>query len=136
MVKAAATANAAVIESTAPGSDNAASCTFAAAVVENGVVVFGNIGDSRVYWIPDHGSGGDPAELSIDDSVAQSAAQRSLTRAPGRYGSGPGRPAVEPVGRDVEHRRSGQRFQRGLGRLSAGHRAGREVLTKPPPSGR
>ena len=57
VVKAAATANAAVIESTAPGSDNAASCTFAAAVVEDGVVVFGNVGDSRVYWIPDHGSG-------------------------------------------------------------------------------
>lgn len=71
VVKAAATANAAVIESTAPDSDNAASCTFAAAVVEDGVVVFGNVGDSRVYWIPDHGSGGDPAELSVDDSVAQ-----------------------------------------------------------------
>jgi serine/threonine protein phosphatase PrpC len=71
VVKAAATANAAVIESTAPGSDNAASCTFAAAVVQDGVVVFGNVGDSRIYWIPDHGSGGDPAELSIDDSVAQ-----------------------------------------------------------------
>jgi serine/threonine protein phosphatase PrpC len=71
VVKAAATANAAVIDSTDSGSDNAASCTFAAAVVEGDLVVFGNVGDSRIYWIPDHGSGGDPAELSVDDSVAQ-----------------------------------------------------------------
>jgi serine/threonine protein phosphatase PrpC len=71
VVKAAAAANAAVIDNTAPGSDNAASCTFAAAVVEANLVVFGNVGDSRVYWIPDRGSGGDPTELSMDDSVAQ-----------------------------------------------------------------
>jgi serine/threonine protein phosphatase PrpC len=71
VVKAAAAANAAVIDNTAPDTDNAASCTFAAAVVEADLVVFGNVGDSRVYWIPDHGSGGDPTELSVDDSVAQ-----------------------------------------------------------------
>jgi serine/threonine protein phosphatase PrpC len=71
VVKAAAEANAAVIENTAPGSDNAASCTFAAAVVEADLVVFGNVGDSRVYWIPDAGSSGNPTELSVDDSVAQ-----------------------------------------------------------------
>jgi serine/threonine protein phosphatase PrpC len=71
VVKAAAAANAAVIDNTAPGSDNAASCTFVAAVVEADLVVFGNVGDSRIYWIPDHGSSSDPAELSVDDSVAQ-----------------------------------------------------------------
>jgi serine/threonine protein phosphatase PrpC len=71
IAKAAAAANAAVIDNTAPGSENAASCTFAAAVVEADLVVFGNVGDSRVYWIPDHGSDGDPMELSVDDSVAQ-----------------------------------------------------------------
>jgi serine/threonine protein phosphatase PrpC len=71
VVKAAASANAAVIDSTATGSENAASCTFAAAVVEGDLVVFGNVGDSRIYWIPDHGSGGEPIELSVDDSVAQ-----------------------------------------------------------------
>jgi serine/threonine protein phosphatase PrpC len=71
VVKAAAEANAAVVDNTAPGSDNAASCTFAAAVVEADLVVFGNVGDSRVYWIPDSGSDGDPTELSVDDSVAQ-----------------------------------------------------------------
>ena len=71
VVKAAAAANAAVIECTADGSPNAASCTFATAVVEGDLVVFGNVGDSRIYWIPDHGSSDDPAELSVDDSVAQ-----------------------------------------------------------------
>jgi len=71
VMQAAASANAAVIDTTAAGSDNAASCTFAAAVVEGDLVVFGNVGDSRVYWLPDHGSSGEPIELSVDDSVAQ-----------------------------------------------------------------
>jgi serine/threonine protein phosphatase PrpC len=71
VAKAAAAANTAAIDSTAPGSQNAASCTFAAAVVEADLVVYGNVGDSRVYWIPDHGSDGSPVELSVDDSVAQ-----------------------------------------------------------------
>ncbi|HJV13234.1 MAG TPA: protein phosphatase 2C domain-containing protein [Propionibacteriaceae bacterium] len=71
VVKAAASANAAVIDNTAPGSENAASCTFAAAVVEGDLVVFGNVGDSRIYWIPDRGASGDATELSVDDSVAQ-----------------------------------------------------------------
>jgi len=63
-----AQANAAVIANTAPESDNAASCTFAAAVVEGDLVAYANVGDSRVYWLPDTGA---PAELSLDDSVAQ-----------------------------------------------------------------
>jgi serine/threonine protein phosphatase PrpC len=71
VVKAAASANAAVIANTAHGSENAASCTFAAAVLEGDLVVFGNVGDSRIYWIPDQGTSGDPTELSVDDSVAQ-----------------------------------------------------------------
>jgi serine/threonine protein phosphatase PrpC/uncharacterized OB-fold protein len=68
---AAAGANAAVIDNTAPDSDGAASCTFAAAVVEGDLIAFGNVGDSRVYWIPDRGSADQPRELSVDDSVAQ-----------------------------------------------------------------
>ena len=68
---AAAEANAAVVANTAAGSENAASCTFAAAVLEGDLIVFGNVGDSRVYWIPDAGSAEAPAELSVDDSVAQ-----------------------------------------------------------------
>jgi serine/threonine protein phosphatase PrpC len=80
VVKAAASANAAVIKNTAAGSENAASCTFAAAVVEDGLVVFGNVGDSRVYWIPDRGANGDPAELSVDDSVAQARIAMGIPR--------------------------------------------------------
>ncbi len=68
---AAAAANAAVVANTAMESTNAASCTFAAAVIEGHLVVFGNVGDSRVYWIPDAGEQEAPVELSLDDSVAQ-----------------------------------------------------------------
>ena len=72
---AAAEANAAVVANTAPGSENAASCTFAAAVIEGDLIVYANVGDSRVYWLPDPGTAeqptGQPAELSLDDSVAQ-----------------------------------------------------------------
>jgi serine/threonine protein phosphatase PrpC len=71
IVSATARANAAVIDNTAPESDNAASCTFATAVIDSSVIVYGNVGDSRVYWIPDVGQSEEPAELSLDDSVAQ-----------------------------------------------------------------
>ena len=79
IAKAAASGNAAVIDNTAVGSENAASCTFAAAVVEGDLVVFGNVGDSRVYWIPDHGAG-EPKELSVDDSVAQARIAMGIPR--------------------------------------------------------
>ena len=66
-----AQANAAVVEHTAADSANAASCTFAAAVCHGDLVVFANVGDSRVYWLPDAGGAEEPVELSQDDSVAQ-----------------------------------------------------------------
>ena len=77
---AAARANAAVVENTAPTSDNAASCTFAAAVIDDSQIVFGNVGDSRVYWVPDPGSTTDPVELSVDDSVAQARIAMGVSR--------------------------------------------------------
>jgi serine/threonine protein phosphatase PrpC len=80
LVKAAVSANTAVIASTATGSENAASCTFAAAIVEGDLVVFGNVGDSRIYWIPDPGSSGEPTELSVDDSVAQARIAMGIPR--------------------------------------------------------
>ena len=80
LVKGAASANAAVIANTAAGSENAASCTFAAAIVEGDLVVFGNVGDSRIYWIPDPGSGSEPTELSVDDSVAQARIAMGIPR--------------------------------------------------------
>ena len=70
LVLACAQANAAVIAQTAPDSVNAASCTFAAAVLEGDLVVHANLGDSRVYWLPDAGAG-DPLQLGTDDSMAQ-----------------------------------------------------------------
>ena len=74
MVSAVAQANDAVLAATPEGGPDAAACTFAAAVVEGDLVVFGNVGDSRVYWLPDPGGtgmGAEPAELSLDDSMAQ-----------------------------------------------------------------
>jgi serine/threonine protein phosphatase PrpC len=69
-----AQANDAVLASTPDGGPNAAACTFAAAVVDGDLVVFGNVGDSRVYWLPDPGGSGmgaEATELSLDDSMAQ-----------------------------------------------------------------
>ncbi|MGO1971513.1 MAG: protein phosphatase 2C domain-containing protein [Propionibacteriaceae bacterium] len=68
MVTATAAANAAVVATTTEDGPNTASCTFAAAVVTDHLVVYGNVGDSRVYWLPD---AGEASELSVDDSVAQ-----------------------------------------------------------------
>lgn len=71
MTLATTAANTAVVANTAEDSDNAASCTFAAAVIDGDLAVFGNVGDSRVYWLPDVGQAELPVELSLDDSVAQ-----------------------------------------------------------------
>jgi serine/threonine protein phosphatase PrpC len=68
--RAAEGANRAVVENTMPTSVNAAACTFSGAVLEGSLCVHANIGDSRVYWIPDIGAG-EPLLLSVDDSVAQ-----------------------------------------------------------------
>lgn len=68
MSTAAEAANAAVVATTTEDGPNTASCTFAAAVVTDHLVVHGNVGDSRVYWLPD---AGEASELSVDDSVAQ-----------------------------------------------------------------
>ena len=70
MVTSAERANAAVIASTSADTANPSSCTYVAVVLEDDLCVFGNIGDSRAYWITDPGSG-DPVQLTLDDSVAQ-----------------------------------------------------------------
>ena len=63
-------ANEAVAASVVEDVPNPPSCTFAAAVVEDDVVVAGNVGDSRVYWLPD--AADEPArQLGRDDSFAQ-----------------------------------------------------------------
>ncbi|MBC9822443.1 PP2C family serine/threonine-protein phosphatase [Terrabacter sp. MAHUQ-38] len=63
-------ANEAVAGSVVEDVPNPPSCTFAAAVVEDDVIVAGNVGDSRVYWLPD--AAAEPAvQLGRDDSFAQ-----------------------------------------------------------------
>ncbi|MGI5482731.1 PP2C family serine/threonine-protein phosphatase [Streptomyces lavendofoliae] len=48
---------------------NAPACTLVGAVVANGLLVVGWVGDSRAYWVPDDRSG-PPARLTEDDSWA------------------------------------------------------------------
>lgn len=86
LVEAAARANRAVIEHTAPDSDNAASCTFAAAVLDGDVVSYANVGDSRVYWLPDLDQPEPALELSLDDSVAQFRISAGVPREQAEHG--------------------------------------------------
>ncbi|MWV51029.1 serine/threonine protein phosphatase [Rathayibacter sp. VKM Ac-2803] len=48
--------------------ENPPSCTFTAAILDGALLVTGNVGDSRSYWIPD---AGEPRQLTVDDSWAQ-----------------------------------------------------------------
>ncbi|MDN5768685.1 MAG: protein phosphatase 2C domain-containing protein, partial [Humibacillus sp.] len=70
LTTAVAEADAAVAATVTEDVPNPPSCTFAAAVVENNVIVAANVGDSRVYWLPD--SADEAArQLGSDDSYAQ-----------------------------------------------------------------
>ncbi len=77
LVTATAEANKAVIAHTAPDSTNAASATFAAAVVMSDRVHYANLGDSRVYLLRRRGS----VLLSLDDSMAQAFIAEGMPRA-------------------------------------------------------
>lgn len=72
-----AAANQAIIDTTAANSPNPASATFAAAVVEGSLLVYANVGDSRVYWIPDVGQA---RQLTTDDSGAQLQIESGIAR--------------------------------------------------------
>lgn len=76
LVEATAAANTAVVANTAEGSTNAASATFAAAVVADGRVHFANLGDSRVYFLGER----DGRLLSVDDSLAQAFIEGGMPR--------------------------------------------------------
>jgi len=76
-----------------------------AAVLEGDLAVFANVGDSRVYWIPDPATAAEPAELSLDDSVAQVRIAMGVSREEAENGPqahaitkwlGGGRPPLEP----------------------------------------
>ena len=62
------TTNAAIVATTDEASLNPASATFSVAVVEGSRLSVANIGDSRVYWIPD---AGESVQVTVDDSAAQ-----------------------------------------------------------------
>ena len=76
LVAATAEANAAVVATTAADSTNAASATFAAAVVVGDRVHYANLGDSRVYFI----GGAQQQLLSVDDSMAQAFIAEGMAR--------------------------------------------------------
>ncbi len=72
-------AKTAVIETTADtAGDSPPSCTFVGALIDDGLAVVGNVGDSRAYWLPDAPSG-QARLLSVDDSFA---AERIRTGVP------------------------------------------------------
>jgi serine/threonine protein phosphatase PrpC len=77
-------ANEAVIAHTAADSDNPASCTFVAAVVDAAVLVVGWVGDSRAYWLPD---AGEPELITTDDSFAAEQIAEGVPRAEAESGA-------------------------------------------------
>jgi serine/threonine protein phosphatase PrpC len=76
-------ANDAVLESTSPDSPNPASCTFVAAVLEDGLLVAGTVGDSRAYWFPDNA---EAVPLTVDDSWAAELIATGVSRAEAESG--------------------------------------------------
>ncbi len=82
---AATAANEAVVRTTDPGSDNAASATFVAVIVERGVLAYANLGDSRAYWLPDEG---EAVLLTRDDSVAEARIATGVSREEAENGPG------------------------------------------------
>jgi serine/threonine protein phosphatase PrpC len=80
-------ANEAVKATVALQVPNPPSCTFAAAVIEHDVIVAGNVGDSRVYWLPDDPD--DPArQLGEDDSFANEQLRAGVPREEAENGPG------------------------------------------------
>ncbi|WP_151524197.1 PP2C family protein-serine/threonine phosphatase [Serinicoccus kebangsaanensis] len=101
-VAGAAAAAAAVEEVAAQVAGSAPSCTYVSAIVQDGRVTVGSIGDSRAYWLPD---AGDPARLSTDDSMAEEQVRAGIDRAEAEAGPlghtitrwlGPDAPDVRP----------------------------------------
>lgn len=60
--------NDAIVATTDEASANPASATFSVAVVEGNLLSVANIGDSRVYWVPD---AGESVQITVDDSAAE-----------------------------------------------------------------
>ncbi len=70
----------AVIEATPqPTGPTPPSCTFVAAIIDEGTAFVGNVGDSRAYWLPDDPAL-EPAQLSSDDSFAAEQMREGVPR--------------------------------------------------------
>lgn len=69
--------NAAIVATCDPDSPNPASATFSVAVVEGTRLSVANIGDSRVYWVPDDR---EAVQVSVDDSAAQQLIEAGMDR--------------------------------------------------------
>lgn len=67
-----------VVAAAPPEAANPASATFSVAVLEGDTLTFGNVGDSRSYWLPDGSPG---VQLSVDDSAAQALIASGMARA-------------------------------------------------------
>jgi serine/threonine protein phosphatase PrpC len=99
---AARAANAAVVATAHAEAEEAGtpSCTFAAAILEADLAVFGTVGDSRAYWVPDAGGPESAVLLSVDDSVAQERIALGVPREEAE--NGPGAHAITRwLGRDA-----------------------------------
>jgi len=73
-------ARAAVVETTKDREvQSPPSCTFVAALVDQGIAVVGNVGDSRAYWLPDDPDS-QPRQLSQDDSFADEQIRAGVPR--------------------------------------------------------
>jgi len=73
-------AKAAVVETTKDREvQSPPSCTFVAALIDQGIAVVGNVGDSRAYWLPDHPDS-QPRQLTQDDSFADEQIRAGVPR--------------------------------------------------------
>lgn len=77
LVDATVAANAAVVCTSDPESDNSASCTIVAVVVTQTHLHYAHLGDSRLYWFGDDGQ---LLLLTADDSVAQTRIEMGVPR--------------------------------------------------------
>ncbi|MEO7130186.1 MAG: PP2C family serine/threonine-protein phosphatase [Dermatophilaceae bacterium] len=78
-------ANEAVTQTVVGDVPNPPSCTFAAAIVDAGVITAGNVGDSRVYWLPD-AADEEPRHLGRDDSYADEQIRAGMSRSEAENG--------------------------------------------------
>lgn len=78
MGQAVSAANSEVVAAAPDDAANPASATYCAAVLEGETLTYANVGDSRIYWLPDAGEG---VQLSVDDSAAQDQIEAGVPRA-------------------------------------------------------